>query len=167
MSVATVVSKSNPTNFELAIPVVPSETTLAATNELKLNIYGTIIPSMTLEDAEASWQAGKIKFQSGKLQFDPWTINFMVDSELKNWKVLANWLFYINNNKDVMGQAPDDAVIDATLRIIDNFNASILTVTFKNLWIQSLGEVSMSTREGESTLESNATFLYDRYEINY
>jgi len=149
----------------LVFPVLPSELGLEKSRELTLNIYGTIVPSLTLEDLEVSWQGGKIKIQSGKLNFDPLSINFVVDSELSNWTTLVRWMMFINNNKDKFGEIPKEMVIDAALKISDNFNKEILRVMFRNVWIQQVGEITLSMREGENTLESSATFLYDRYEI--
>jgi hypothetical protein len=138
---------------------------VGTSRDLTLNIYGTLIPALALEDFESHWKAGKIHIQMGKVNFDPLTINFVVDSQLSNWLTLCNWIFYINNNKDKLGEMPKESAIDASLIITDNFNKEIKRVTFRNVWIQQLGEITLNMREGENTLESSATFLYDRYEI--
>jgi len=165
MAISVNLNKAIPASFNLAFPILPTEVTLDGTKELVLNIFGTILPGLTLENVEGPWQGGRIQLQIGKITFDPWTVNFVVDSELKNWQTLNRWMFYINNNKDRFGVFPNEMAVDASLSIVDNFGGSVLSVTFKNVWIQQLGELTFSMRDGEANLESSATFQYDRYEI--
>jgi hypothetical protein len=165
MALSVNVNRATPTNFKLVFPVLPSETSRAATAELELNLFGTVIPGLALDNVEAPWQGGRLQLQIGKLTFDSWTVNFIVDSEFRNWKALTNWIFYINNNKDRFGVIPNEMVIDASLQISDNFGGSVLAINFKNVWIQQLGELTLSMRDGEAVLEGSATFMYDRYEI--
>ncbi|HRR48418.1 MAG TPA: hypothetical protein P5293_00360 [Bacteroidales bacterium] len=165
MAITVNIHRATPSNFRLKFPTLPSETSRAATAELELNLFGTVIPGLSLDQAESPWQGGKLQLQVGKLVFDSWTVNFIVDSEFRNWKALANWIFYINNNKDKFGVLPNNMVVDASLQITDNFSRKIMAINFKNVWIQQLGEITLSTREGGAVLEASATFIYDRYEI--
>jgi len=165
MSIDLNLNKSTATNFHLVFPKIPSETTITANRPLTLNIFGTIIPSITLDQTESRWQGGRMIFQSGSVTFDQWPINFIVDSKLSNWILLFHWMTSISNNKDTYSDFPNNYMVDASLNIMDNFETSILRVNFKNVWPQSLGEVNFSQREGETILESSATLIYDRYEV--
>jgi hypothetical protein len=157
--------KSIPSNYQLVIPLLPSETTLGATDELTLNIFETVIPGLSLDIIETMWQGATIPYDSGKMTFEPWSFNFVVDSNFYNWKVLFNWITLINNNKDVHGGVPSEYAVDATLRITDNFLNEIMRLHFTNIWPNQLSEVTLTTREGEANLECNAAFAYDRYEL--
>ena len=88
-----------------------------------------------------------------------------VDSVFSNWIVLYKWLTYINNNKDRYGRERDSYKVDATLRVLDNFRNEILVIDLVGVWINMLGEISLTYREGSQNLESAANFIYDRYEI--
>lgn len=158
-------NKSTATNFTLVFPKIPSESTITANRPLTLNIFGTIIPSLTLDQTESRWQGGRTLFQSGSVTFDQWPLNFIVDSKLRNWVLLFNWMTSISNNKDTYSDLPKNYMVDASLNIMDNFETSILRINFKNVWPQSIGEVTFSQREGESIIESSCVLLYDRYEI--
>ena len=92
-------------------------------------------------------------------------MDFIVDEGLLNWSILNRWMMYINNNKDRRGRVMNEYAIDATLRVIDNFQKEILRIFFTNLWVSMVGEVRFSTREGDQNLESQAQFVYDRYEV--
>lgn len=165
MSVSVNLNKANGTNFRLVFPVLPTETLFSANKELTINIFNIIIPSISLDQSEQRWQGNKVNYHSGNMNFDVWNVQFIVDSEFKNWKLLYKWLTFIANNKDKPSSNIPDYFIDTVLKITDNYGDPALMMIFRNTWIQSLGEVNLSQREGESTLECNATFVYDRIEL--
>ena len=159
------VDKASPASFELVFPILPEGVGLASGKELTLNIFSTIIPGVTMDVEELRWQATKTTQATGTLTFEQWNVNFLVDSELLNWKSLFNWLTFINNNKDKMLESPEDYVVDATLRVIDNFGSEVFRLFFTGVWINALAELTMSHREGEQVLECNGQFVYDRFEL--
>jgi hypothetical protein len=165
MAIDTNINKSSPSNFELVFPKIPTETTLAATDELTINIYSTIIPGTTIVMEEGKWLGATSKFAAAPAVFEPWNVTFTVDSNFYNWKVLFKWLMYIHNNKDKLAELKSNYAIDATLRIVDNFRQEILRIFFVDLWITALNEVTLSYREGEQNIECTATFEYDRFEL--
>jgi hypothetical protein len=130
-----------------------------------MNIHGTVIPSMTLETADVHWQGGVAHYDIGSLTFEPWYVNFTIDSEFDNFKKLYKWLTFINNNKDRFGRPRDEYKVDAVLRVLNNFKQEIMVVDIRNTWINMLGEIALTYREGDVNLESQANFIYDRYEI--
>jgi len=165
MTIDVNLNKSSPSNFELVFPKIPTETTIQASDEFTLNIFGTIIPGLNIDSTEYRWQFAKTIQASGNISFEPWSVNFIVDSQLLNWKLLYKWITYINNNKDSFDGIHKNYVVDATLRIIDNFRNEILRILFVDIWPQTLGEIAFSHREGETVLECMASFAYDRFEL--
>jgi len=166
MAINVNLDKSGPSNYQLIIPLLPSETTLGATEELTLNIFETVIPGLTLDILEQTWQGASVPYDSGKMTFEPWSFMFVVDSNFYNWKVMYRWITLINNNKTVHGGLPyGNYAVDATLRITDNFLNEIMRLHFTNVWPNQLSEVRLTTREGETNLECNAAFVYDRFEL--
>jgi len=161
----TNINRATPTNYQLVIPTIVSDSTPDTMRELTLNIYGTVIPGVSLDQIDSRWQGNKMNFHPGGITFDSWNINFMVDADYTNWQYLFNWLTMISNNYDVPSNTPYKYSVDCTLKIFDNFQTSVMKLSFKNVWIQSLGEVVLSQREGESQVECSATFAYDRFEI--
>lgn len=158
-------SKSTGTNFELQFPKVPTESELDATKSLSLNIYETLIPSISLETQQLHWQNTMGNFEIGNLTFEPWFVHFTVDSKFENWITLYKWMIFINNNKDRHARSMDEYKIDAVLSITDNYKRQIIVIDFIGVWINMLGEVSLTYREGTVDLFATANFIYDRYEI--
>jgi len=158
-------NKATPNNFELIFPKIPVSENISDMQGLTLNIHATVVPSLTLETIELDWQGGHVEQDSGTITFEPWLVNFTVDSSFSNWTMLYRWITFINNNKDRYGRERNDYKIDATLRVLDNFKEEIFAVDLVGLWINMLGEINLNYREGSHNLESSANFIYDRYEV--
>lgn len=165
MSNITNINKSSPENFELLFPKIPTLSSVKESQSLSMNIYQSVLPTINLDTREHNWMGGKANFDAGGLTYEPWYVNFLIDDDFNNWKNLQNWMIYINNNEDRFGRSREDYVVDATLSILNNMRETILTVNFKNVWPNMLGEISMSYREGEMNLSSSVNFMYDRYTI--
>jgi len=159
----TQLNKSSPDLYELIFPLLPGQTIFRRSKEFSLNIFGSILPGLTIDTLEENYQGGYHPFQSGKIRFNEWAIDFIVDSDFTNWKILYSWLTYINNNKDHYSNS--NYMVDATLKIMAPYKREILNVTFKNVFIVSLGDVTLDMRSGESVMECNTTLMYTRYEI--
>ena len=158
-------NKANPTNFELTFPLVPAHTSIGAAEELILNVHGAILPSFSIPNIESQWQNATRKIPGGPIEFEILTIQYVVDSQFKNWQLLFNWMTHIANNKDKMLELYQLFTVDSTLRVIDNFNNNVLAIDFTGMWPTNLQEVSFSMKEGEILLEGGATFVYDYFTI--
>lgn len=161
----TIIDKSNPTNFQLVFPLVPGASDINANNELTLNIFNTVIPSVGADIQQSNWQGAVVPFAAGGTTFDNWNVRFVVDEQLNNWRLLFTWFTFINNNKDKYLDHFDDYVVDGSLKILDNFEKTIFSITVKNLWPISIDSVELDYRNGESNLECGATFAYTYYEL--
>jgi hypothetical protein len=165
MTISAQLNKASSFSFELIFPLIPVQTELRSNDEFVLNIYETVLPGVTLGVEDLRWQGGVIHAASGELTFEPWNVNFVVDSEFKNWQVMFKWLTFINNNKDKYIDEYTKYAVDATLKVIDNFQDHKFSLFFVDVWPNSLGEINMTYREGETILEAQTSFVYDRFEI--
>lgn len=165
----TALSRATATQYRLVlnqIPIPISAGSLHDMDELKLNIFSVVLPSITLDQSQMDWQGKHTYLHHGGVTFDPLNISFVVDSRFANWKILFTWLTSIANNKDRPTRPPDEYVTDAAIILMDNWDQTLFKLVFKNLWIQSLGELSFSIRDGETHIECTAIFYYDRYELD-
>lgn len=158
-------NKAAATNFMLSFPVLPSQNSISATTPLVLNIFSAVIPSVSLSSEEKNWQNTKVKGSSTPMEFDQWLVNFVVDDYFYNWKLLFDWMSYINNNKDKMAEEAGNFKVDASLTLLNNYRDKIFNVKFVGIWPTTLGEVSMNQREGDISLESMINFNYDYFEV--
>ena len=158
-------NKASPTNFILSFPLLPSQSMLVASDVLVMNIFSAVVPSVSINSGEKAWQGTKVKGAQSPLEFDNWLVNFVVDDYFQNWKILFDWMAYINNNRDKMMEREFNFKVDASLILLNNFHATILNIKFVGIWPTTLGEVSMNQREGDVSLESMVNFNYDYFEV--
>lgn len=157
--------KATPSNYELIIPKIPTETTISAINPLILNIFSTVIPSVSLAEESLNYQAALTKRAQGPLVYEQLSVSFVVDSLFADWKVLVKWIKYISDNSEKMAELHKLYSVDATLAITDNYRQPLMSIRFVSLWPITVAEVGLSQREGESQLECSATFNYDYFLI--
>lgn len=157
------ISKATATEYAFVLNRLPNN--IHDMDELRLNIFNITLPSVSLTQTEMPWQGKHTNMHLGGITFDPLNINFIVDSEFRNWRVLFNWMMYIADNQEKPSEDANNYVVDGSLIIYDNFNKIHTTISYKNMWVQTLGELSFSVRDGESLIESSATLMYDYYEI--
>jgi hypothetical protein len=165
-----ILSKGTPTNFELAIPRLPSMTEVSEVDKIVLHLHETVIPNSAIDTIPRHYMGVQVDEQPGhNIQFDDWEINFTVDSQLSNWRALWDWMNYITAVKEIPVTPsyinPKDHMIDCSLIITDNFKNPIFNIRFTGVWIQRLGEVRFTNRDGEQILESTATLKYYYFEI--
>jgi hypothetical protein len=165
MGCNTELNKATPTNFELIFPLIPPQTGIAANTELILNIHSVILPALSINPVDANWMGTLHKMHGSPLDFEIMNVQFNVDASFRNWKLLYNWITFISNGKDKMAEFHKEYAIDASLKVINNFNQEVLAVKFVGMWPTNIQEVSFSYKEGEVLLESGGTFVYDYFEV--
>ena len=126
-------NKSSPANYELVFPVLPVTTEIRDTDIFTLNIYGTIIPSITLETQEMDWMGGKFPIAMSPLVFEPWYVNFNVDSNWCNWFMLYKWVTYIDDGIKQFGRPMIEYFVDAHLHVYDNANNRVMGLKIINI----------------------------------
>jgi hypothetical protein len=160
------IDKSSPTNFQLVFPKIPTESSISALNPLKMNIYGVIIPSITISEENLHWQGNKMKNSLIPMDYSQWNVNFVVDSNFDNWSILFRWMSHINNNNDKIAERHKNFSVDCSMVVTDNYANSILEIMFISVWPSNLGDVSFNTRDADVLLEGTVMFNYDYYKIN-
>lgn len=159
-------NKNNATNFQLVFPLLPTNILYEKSKEFTLNVYGSVVPSVSLEQQVKEWQGSKSFTDSGELNFGQLMVDFVVDSIFSNWKTLFDWINLIHNNYDSPGYMQEKGLsIDASLLIYSNFRQKVLSLHFENIWPLELGEVVMNKRDGQEDLVSNVVFVYDSYKV--
>lgn len=157
--------KATPSNYELIIPKIPTENTISALNPLILNIFSTIVPGVSIAEEILNYQAAQTKRAQGPLVYEQLTVSFVVDSLFANWKLLTEWLKYINDNSEKMAELHKNYSVDATLAITDNYRQPVMAIRFVSIWPITVAEIGLSQREGDTQLECSATFNYDYFLI--
>jgi len=151
-------------NYELIFPMIPVVEKPKDMDIFTLNIYGTVIPSMTLGTTEPTWQNGSYPMAIAPTVFEPWFVNFNVDSDFCNWYILHKWILFINSPTKGIERPHSEYAVDATLKIINNDAVEVMKINIYNIYPTLLNEVQLSYRDGETNLESGVNFNYSTYE---
>lgn len=134
-------------------------------DQFTLNVHTSPIPGINLPSTEFPFQGGIHKQAEGKLNFNDWSIEFMVDEEYSNWYFIYKWMTFINNAKDDYLEKHVDYSADATLILLNNWKKEIKHIKFIDIWPTDLSDINLSFRSGLEYNECSATFMYDRFEV--
>jgi len=104
-----------------------------------------------------------------KLVFDPLTVTFMVDEDLRNWEETYNWikgLTFPHNNAEYSKQKRKGLYSDATLTINKNSQTTNMRFKFLNCHPTSLGPINFATSDdANSVAVADLTLQFDLFEI--
>ena len=160
----------SPVNFDLLIEKLP---------KTRYFCTGVNIPSITFSEATMDT---KLAIQSSlpgdKITFDPLTVKFVVDEDMKNYQEIFNWIMDLGPGLDaadfkslVGGTAPrkgDDLQMysDATLMINTSSNNANIEINFIDCFPTSLGAIDFTTDSEDVTYAAaDLTLRYTYYTI--
>lgn len=139
------------------------------------------IPSVSLGVAEYPTPLVNIPMPGGKLSYEPLTIRFKVDEDLKNYIEVYNWLLglghpiSLNQTRDLSRTAEVPAlregaassfVSDGTLVVLTSHKNPSHSVTFRDMFPIALSELQFDSTDVDVIhLEGIATFRYRSFEI--
>jgi hypothetical protein len=156
------INSTSPTSFELHLGQIPTKS-MDETREVVLQIFGTVVPSLDVMGIDVMWLGKRARRDNtGAIDFQEWNITYLVSSDFSNWKTLFDWVNYLTTNNRI----PSEVVVPGILYIKNNFGEDVMRIVFIDLWIKNLGEITLSTQNGEEFLQGTASFDYSRYEVH-
>ena len=162
----------SPTGFKFIMDKAP-----------KVSFFGNQvnIPQMTLGVAEQPTYLRNIPVPGDKIQFEDFTLRFLVDENLDNYMEIFSWIralgfpesleeIYAWQKKDFDIAQPDKSTesffSDATLEILTSSQNPNFKVKFQEMWPSALSALNFdATDEDISYLTADVTFKYTLYNI--
>ena len=135
------------------------------------------IPELNLELATQASYLKNIDVPGERLTFGDFTLRFLVDENMENYKSVYDWLTglgfpettkeYADIIKDSDGQRdPKEAFCDGTLRILNSNYREVAKVKFSDLFAVSLTSLDFdATNTDVQYFTAEATFKYTVYKI--
>ena len=135
------------------------------------------IPAISLGQVDIT-TAGRLSIpMEGKVVYGEFSIDFIVDEDLKNYIEIHNWIralgvpdnvaerrAFVTANQFVEGQDPKYS--DGTLQVLNNNNLVNFDVVFKNMFPTSLSTIDFDVTQSDNEfLTATATFKYLLYEV--
>ena len=159
-------NKASGNNYRLGFPILPVTTTIKDSMPLELNIFGTVMPGMSLGVTDEYFSGFKQKMAHGEVEYNTWNTNFTVDENWDNWEILIKWIKFISDNNSIVPCDKNLYAVDSSLLIYDNFNTEVVKeIFFESIWPSDVGDVELSERDGETYLECSCQFSYDNFKI--
>lgn len=158
----TKLSNSRKTSFQLILPVVPGTNTVDEQNQFRLNIFGNVLPGISIKPLELPWQGGNVFAESGDIEYNQqWKTSFIIDQNFYNYLVIYDWMMLIIDGFNKFAAKFEDYQVDGSLLIFDNWDNNVLSFKFKNIWPSSISDIDFSYQDGNEILKSDITFTYD------
>jgi len=141
------------------------------TRQLELMCQKVSLPGINLGEATQPTALGTtIPYATTAVVFEPLRVEFIVDSNLENWKSLYSWIRNITNieNDTEHNILYNTWHIKANLEILDPINCSTvdLKFTFHNVIPINLGGINFQTDSSDvNIVKSSAAFKYSYYNM--
>jgi hypothetical protein len=154
-----------PTKFTFIIPDLPFA---------KYFCQSATLPGVSTSPVNIETPFSAIYYHGDKLVYDAFSINAIVDEELRVWEETYNWLTSLTKPEkwsqyakfEKSSKAPRNLYYDGILTINTNANNPNLRVKFRNCHPVSLGAIQFSTSDNAGTIPTaDITFRYDSFEI--
>jgi len=135
------------------------------------------VPTMNLGQVEIPTRGMVTIPVEGNIRYNDFSVEFIVDEDLRNYMELHNWMRALGTPQDVKERADwytkyrdvssqDVRFSDATLQVLNNNNNANFDVVFKDLFPVSLSTLSFDvTGSDNEYFTATATFRYTLYEI--
>jgi len=162
----------SPTGFKFILNKAP-----------KVSFFGNQvnIPQMTLGVAEQPTYLRDIPLPGDKIQFEDFSLRFLVDEDLSNYMEIFSWIralgfpesleeIYAWQKKDFDIKQPtktqESFYSDGTLEILTSSQNPNFKIKFQDLWPTTLSTLEFdATNEDISYLTADVTFKYTLYNI--
>ena len=150
-----------PSLFKLAFSKLPN---------VEYTAHSLSVPGITLPEIRVPTPLLNYPTFGDKLNFDPFTINFLVQSDLSNYVEIQNWMTGLGKPQSTeqhrLYKATNTLVSDATLLILSNKYNPLQIIRFKDCFPTALGALSYDSQITTATpLTCDATFAYSYYTI--
>lgn len=148
---------------------------------LQLNVFGTIVPQISIPSVELRYAGQSINVSShNRPNYPPLTVSFVVDNDYKNYYVLWKWLEVLNTPQESLyGGTPLEQMTSqeylnsgaeneyqTTVSILglNEYNDKAIEFVYKHCFITSLGSINYSYKDSEF-IEIAAEFQFNQLDI--
>jgi hypothetical protein len=138
------------------------------------------IPGLTINAATQPSYLKDVPQVGDKMEFQDFTLRFLVDENLENYMQIQNWMRGIafpDNLTEVYNlwsgytlkgdpREPDNLTSDGTLVVLDSSNNSQFMVKYNDLWPSELTTLQFDATPGDiDYFTAEVTFKYTIYQI--
>ena len=148
-------------------------------DSLQISVFGTIVPAINVPPVEVRFggQSANVSSHS-RPNYDPLSINFIIDNQYKNYYVLWKWLDILNDSRNSSYGGSSSEIRSTTINSgniseyqttisimsLDEYNKPVIAFNYHNAFITNLGGITYSYRDAD-ILESSAQFSFGQLSL--
>lgn len=144
------------------------EFVLSRTPNIVWSVQSANVPGVSLGDSSRNYSTGKAAIPGDNLEYNEFTINFIVDESLNNWREIYNWMRGLaptalggENQYSNLKNSDYNTTSDATLILLTNSGNPNIIIDFKDVFPFSLGDVQMNITETSiEAIQVSVSFRY-------
>lgn len=124
------------------------------------------LPSVQMGMIERVTPIMPIPFPSNRLTFEPLSVTFKVDEEIRNWEEVFDWMYIsgklgADEDYESLAQSSGGFTSDITLTVLSNKGNPIGNFVFVGAYPESLSGINFSTTDSATTYpEATVSFRY-------
>ena len=176
----SVLNKSSRDKFILVLDIpnalrggVYTPTITQGTTPIEFAVFGTIVPDVIIPTIAVPFAGQTLNVTSyTRPNYNPLTLNFVVDNTFLNYWILWNWLNVLNTAHGSIygGDSPTSQTglpeyqTLFSIFAVNEYNQRVAQWTYYNATITTLGGITYSYRES-SWIESTATFQFNKLDF--
>jgi len=135
------------------------------------------LPGASLGFAEFNTPLVDVPVVGNKLNYNEFTVRFMIDEQIASWNELYKWMLAIASPKNLedrayynqlqnQNTAKPSLYSDANLTVMSALNNPLVRVNFFRMFPVQLTDIDFDTQQSSDTiLTATATFRYEYFEI--
>jgi T4-like virus tail tube protein gp19 len=133
--------------------------------ETAFRVTSVNFPSVSIPAPSTSAISANQFFAGSSVEYNPITLTFIVDDDLKNYIEIFNWITTQQFNDSKL--KPDERSLYSDGSIITLTNASNANVVFefKDMFPVDLGGIMFSTQDTPSPVTCEVTFQYSYFKV--
>lgn len=149
---------------------------------LQISIFGTIVPDIAVPSNEVRFGGQSYNVSSyTRPNYQPLTVNFVVDTKFKNYWILWKWLSILNDPKSSYYTGTDPKIETWKDRVesgivteyqtnfsvigLNEYNQRSVEFVYYNAFITNIGGINYDYNDTE-LIKSTATFQFSQLDIN-
>jgi len=149
---------------------------------LQISIFGTIVPDVAVSSNEVRFGGQSYNVSSyARPNYQPLTVNFVVDNKFKNYWILWKWLSILNDPKSSYYTGTDPKIETWKDRVesgivteyqtnfsvigLNEYNQRSVEFVYYNTFITNIGGINYDYNDTE-LIKSTATFQFSQLDVN-
>lgn len=135
------------------------------------------LPGASLGFAEFNTPLVDVPIVGNKLNYNEFTVKFMIDEQINSWNELYKWMLAIASPKGLEERSYYNSLqnanttypslySDANMTIMSALNNPLIRINFHRMFPVQLTDIDFDTQQSSDTiLTASATFRYEYFEI--